>query len=328
MTFSMTMFSGFGVTHFQTNFLDALSSVPNANCILLIFLKGLYTFWNRKKIWIIWQQLKVMVAMRVRESGYYEMKPYLDEYLFIIKIYAIPFTLVVLPISYPIIPYVLFGRMELVIKYWYPIDIFRKEIFPFAWAWVNYIAWNASMLLLAADSLLYALITVILMEFDQLKNDLDDLKITPDEEKIKKIEVFSARHNKLLDLVDNLQNIYDLTFLFSFVISSLIVCFIAFQLSVFEADYEAYAFNVPYFFMMGGQIFVLCIYGQKLIDSNLAVGDGVFECGWEDITDINIRKLLIIIILRTQKPKRFTAMNFAEMNLTKFTTVSVESRRM
>lgn len=322
LSMSMAMFAMFGVTHYQTNFLDSLSSVPNSNCILLIFLKGLYTFRNRREIWNIWQQLKLLVNQRIAESGFYDMKPYLDEYLLIIRIYTIPFILVVLPISYPILPYVLFGRMELVIKYWYPINIFRMEVFPFAWFWVNYVAYNASVLLMAADSLLYALITVILMEFDQLKNDLDDLKQAQGVEKIKKIELFSSRHNKLLDLVDKLQNIYDFTFLVSFVISALILCFIAFQMSVFESDFEAYAFNVPYFFMMGGQIFVLCIYGQKLIDSNLAVGHGIYDSGWEDIEDIKLKKLLVIILLRSQKPKRFTAMNFADMDLPKFTSVS------
>lgn len=131
------------------------------------------------------------------------------------------------------------------------------------------------------------------------------------------------RHNKLLDLGDKLQEIYQLTFLFSFVISSLIFCFILFKLSTTSPGdrVEAYSFFVPYLCMMVGQVFLICFYGQRLIDASLAVADGVYNCGWEEIFDVKFRKQLLLIIIRSQRPKTLTAMGFAEISLPSFTSV-------
>lgn len=100
------------------------------------------------------------------------------------------------------------------------------------------------------------------------------------------------------------------------------MCFVAFQLSPARNDFSTYTFYIPYLSMICGQILLLCVFGQNLKDSSEAVADGVYDSGWEDFADNDFKRQLVIIILRAQRPKRLTAMNFAEISLTSFTSVS------
>jgi 7tm Odorant receptor len=172
-----------------------------------------------------------------------------------------------------------------------------------------------------SDSLLYALITMITMEFDILKDDLMNLKLPPKGDGLEIIRNFSDRHNKLLGLGEKLQNIFALSFFFSCTISSLVLCFVAFQLSR-ASDVSTYSLYVPYLSLMAGQILLLCFHGQKMINASQSVADGVYNCGWENFDDESFKRQLLLIIIRSQRPKKLTALNFADVTLGSFTSVN------
>lgn len=300
------------------NFMTATSAVPNIVTVLLIELKAIATYIHKDDIWNIFEELREVFDRRATVVTKYKIKGYLDNYHFIIKIYSATFVIVFLPIAFPMFPFLMYGTMELTVNYWFPFDAFKVSNFPFALIWVDWVAWNCLVLLLGTESLLYGLIAVITMEFDILRIDFLNLQLAPEQERAKIISNLSDHHNKLLSICDKLQVIYALSILFSFAISSLIMCFIAFQLSTTEFDFVAYSFYVPYLGMVGGQIMLLCFFGQKLIDSSQAVADGVYNCGWENFDN---KKQFILIILRSQKAKRLTAMGFADLSLVSFTSV-------
>lgn len=79
---------------------------------------------------------------------------------------------------------------------------------------------------------------------------------------------------------------------------------------------------MPYLGMVGGQCLLLCFYGQKILDRSGAVADGAFNCGWENFGDVSFNKQLILLIQRSHRTKRLTAMNFADISLATFTSVS------
>ncbi|CAG9800738.1 unnamed protein product [Chironomus riparius] len=67
-----------------------------------------------------------------------------------------------------------------------------------------------------------------------------------------------------------------------------------------------------------------CFFGQMLKDASESVVNGIYECGWEDINDIQIRRAFISIIQRSQKPECLTIMKFGDVTLKQFTTASDE----
>ena len=266
-------------------------------------------------------ELRALFSRTGQENVKHKVKGYLDVYHRIIKVYAVIFIVLFIPVATPAIPYLINGTMQLTVNYWFPFDAYKYATFPIALFWADLVGGSALILLMGADSLLFAMITVIAMEFDFLKDDMEDLKCVQKEERKTKLVDLVQRHSKLLELSSKLEDIYGLTFLVSFVISSLIMCFVAFQLSIAETNIGAYMFYIPYLGMIGGQILLLCWFGQKLINSSVAIADGVYDSEWTDIDDNDYKMQLLMIILRSQRTQKLTAMKFADVSLASFTTV-------
>lgn len=302
------------------NFINAAAAVPNATVTLLIGIKGWIVFFHKKDIWEIFQEMKKMFDRRTGQNKKYGVKKYLDNYHRYITAYAIIYCVFVPMIALPIVPFLLYGTMSMSVAYWFPFDIFRKETFPIYLFWTDWMATSMSFYILGADSILYSLITVIAMEFDILKVDLMNIAYVERNERPKTLSHLIDHHNRLMEISDKLQKIFDMTFLYSLVISSLVMCFIAFKLSLPNADY---AFYMPFLCMAVGLIMLLCVFGQRLIDSSEGVAEGIYQSGWENLDDHDFKKKIVLILMRAQKAKKFTAMNFATVSLSSFTTVSL-----
>lgn len=301
---------------------EAAKSFPNVCSVILMSLKGLASFLRRDDIWSLFHEFVEMNDRRAGKNRKYQVKKYFDEYHFYMISYATVFVLISLPILYAAIPFIVNGTMKMPIQYWFPFNPYNHKIFPFVLLWTFFIAYVNLMFLLGTDSLLYALLTVVAMEFEILKSDLLEISSIPENERSEKIKDLIDHHNKLLDISEKLQNIYSLTFLLALAISSLILCTVLFQLSIISFDLEAYSFYVPYVFLLGGQTYLLCLFGQKLVNASESVADGVFHCGWENFDDIILKKQLILIILRAQRAQRLSAMHFTDVTLASFTSVN------
>lgn len=321
---TLTLFS-MGVLQLVTyalnadNSVEAICSVEDGISVSLIVLKTTVTFLNKNKIWEILETMKSLFDSR--ENGNHNVKKYLDNYLRIVKVGAIIFLLCFPPVFYLIIPYLINGTMKLPSNFWFPFDVFQVGTFPLALLWIDWITTVGQIFYFASDSLLYALITVIAMEFDLLKQDLLDLKLVSKAHRQFKVARFTDRHNNLLDLVDKLQEAYSPIFLGNLVISSMLLCFCSFLLSTGEFDFATNAFYISCLTMFTSQVFLLCMISQKVNDSSLSVANGAYECDWTEDDDIDFKKHIHMIILRAQRLNKLTAMKFAEVSLESFTTV-------
>lgn len=281
---------------------------------------GLVTVFNKENILELFTELRLLFNQRKADNKAFKVKRYYDSFHQMVKIYAGALVFGLISTMFPLIPFVLDGSMELKVAYFYPFDPYQKENYLIALFWVNWTTLNAFPFLLGSDIMLNALITVISMEFDALRFDFVDLSATLEHEK--KLEILVKRHTKLLDLCEKLQKIYGMTFLYSFVISSLMMSSLVFLfLTSSSFDFVTIQFYVSYFIIICGRIFLLLLYGQKLIDSSCAVSDGVYDCGWQDITDESLKKRLVTIILRGQRPIALSAMGFADASLQTFMQV-------
>lgn len=82
-----------------------------------------------------------------------------------------------------------------------------------------------------------------------------------------------------------------------------------------------YIFYASYLGTIVGQIWLLCYYGQKLIDSSADLAEGIYESDWMDLDNNLLRKQIILIMLRVQRLQRLTAKNFAVISFETFATV-------
>lgn len=296
-------------------------SLANALASFLIGCKLVINIMRSKDLLQIFEDLTEIGANQDFDDRNHTVKRYLDGYHRIMKFYALSFITVSIPSVLKIIPYLVNGSISMTVNYWYPFDPYCIEYYPLAWLWINWIAYIVLVGLLGADSLLYGLITVVVMEFDILKTDLMNMAAVKPFETNSKIKQLIDRHKRLLNISNRLQDIYSLTFSFVFVISSSILCFAIFQMTM-HSDISAFWFYISYIGVMGGQGLLLCFFGQKLINSSESIAKGVYDCCWEDSSDVVYKKSLILIMIRSQKVTRLTAMEFADISLESFTSVS------
>ena len=298
------------------------SSLLDVFTTVVIITKGSINFGRRDDIVKLFDEFKEIFERRGKRNREFGVKKYLDNYQFYMKIYAFSSVMIFLPVFLLFVPFVLRGEMGMVVNYWFPFDAFTYKIYPIFLVFSDLAGWSIVVYALATDSMLYSFLTIVGMEFDILSEDLMKFSHAPKHVRMKLMKDLTDRHNQLLNIGDKLQDIYSITIFLSFCVSSLNLCFIAFRLVIVEATLSVYAFYIPYMGITCGQIFYLCIFGQKLIDASESVANGMYFSEWETFEDNNLKKQFIIVMARAQRPKLLTALGFAEISLTTFTTVS------
>jgi hypothetical protein len=165
---------------------------------------------------------------------------------------------------------------------------------------------------------MYLLMTLISMELDNIKLFYFGLasKANKVDAKLRKL---IKNHVALIDCSRRVEEVFSPLFLFSFVQSSVVVSLLAVSSST-SIEPLKLIFNASYCAAMLNQIWLLCFFGQKLIDSSEKVAEGAYESGWEDLKS-RTRRSLVLVMVRGQQPVKLTAMNFKTISLKSFTAV-------
>jgi hypothetical protein len=131
---------------------------------------------------------------------------------------------------------------------------------------------------------------------------------------------FVDKHNELSKHVEKLETIFSFP-LFAFIMSSsFLICCCAFTATVLDASDSV---GMIYYCLSSlFQVYFLCYYGQMLQTSSENLNQEVYNCGWENIKNPELRYGLILIIRRSQKPKVLTIMKFADITMQHFASVS------
>lgn len=284
-------------------------------------------FLRKKDICKLFQDIEECFNRRMKRNKVCEVKRYLVDYQYYVKLVV---TIIFLTAStMAAIPTVLFltsGDLKIFVKYLYGNDfhvnnIIRSEFVPFIIVYKFWSQWNLVTFFLAADVLLYAFVTVIVIEFNFLAIDIKNFYCNPKRERATRIHNLIDHHNRLLDISDKLQEIYNAFFFITFVASSMILCILAFRFAISDHGLSVYSLLLPFFGPAAVQLYIVCYFGQKIIDSSEYVAVEAYNCEWEADDENSIKKKFFFIILRAQKTKRLTAMKFVNVSLETFITV-------
>lgn len=292
----------------------------DAATVLLAMSKGLLILLRKDDVLRLLSEIKELIANQ--HNAGHDMKIYVNKYYRIAKFYLVIFISGHLVCAAPLILYLVPGSMSSILVYWFPFEIFKPTIFPLAIIWTEITMYFMSTLYLASDLLFYAIVTIISMEFDFLKTDLKNLKFETSE--IQKIDIKEMidRHNNLFELSSELNRIFGPSFLLAFTLSSFTICMRMFHFLVIIDEIMAKSLDIIALSIVLSQIWLLCFFGQKLIDSSSGIADGVYESDWINIENNNYKKQLLLKMLRSQRSIKLTAMGFADISLETFATVS------
>lgn len=248
---------------------------------------------------------------------------YLKNYKRFVRLYTFLFIMPCLSvIAIPLIKLFSTGQRSFPLDLWMPLSIHRTDVYAIAYLWCIWTCTNSVIVLIAIDSLMFVLITLISMEFDILKIDFLALKHTNRSAVERQTFELVQHHSELIECSGRLERIFSASFLYNFVQSSFVICLTAFQYMT-SSEASQLLFNGSYCAAILNQVWLLCYFGQKIIDSSEGIAEGAYGCDWEWNENLPLQRALMVVIERAQTPVKLTAMNFTDVSLKSFKSVTV-----
>nr|WCC57580.1 odorant receptor 58 [Papilio memnon] len=234
-------------------------------------------------------------------------------------------------------------------SYWFPFDPFQRgrfEVIAVIQTWHCFLALG---FMLPTDALFWVFLSHITTQFDllairlkkmfyvpfdeqliaeyplaqySLERDTDDIEFNNNNESEKmyqkKLIDIIGKHRTLIRMSGVVENQFTFSLLINFINSSIIICFCGFCCMFVEKWNE-----ITYKFFLTTatlQIWLVCWYGQKLLDSSQGIADAVYFSGWYNVPD-RVKSFLIIILYRAQKEVYVSTYGFSVISIASYSTI-------
>ncbi|CAO1342318.1 unnamed protein product [Diamesa hyperborea] len=185
---------------------------------------------------------------------------------------------------------------------WHPFDAYQPVVFEFCYLLVIWAAFTCDIAVLSTDLLYSNVLTLLCMQFDILKRDLEHLNAEESKECIIELKKKVLLHMELIEISEKLEDIFSMSILINFV-GNLI------------------KFSI-YLFSSLSQILLMCYYGDQLKESSSSIAEGVYNSNWYNGQPA-IKKQMSLVLLRAQRPQYLTAHKFSNVSLMSFTLVTI-----
>ncbi|RLU24763.1 ObirOr5-V18 [Ooceraea biroi] len=176
------------------------------------------------------------------------------------------------------------------------------------------------------NSLIITLVLHVTGQIDILRQEL--LMTCNDESSesssiIAGIRLLITRHQKIITLSDNIEELYSDIALMQFLSNTLVICCIGFTIiaSLGKAGVTIILLKSAIFYVaVTLEAFIFCFAGEYLSAKSKSIGDAAYESLWYNMTPDKCR-IILFVILRSQKRLTITAGNVMDLSLQGFTTV-------
>ncbi|XP_051172684.1 odorant receptor 4-like [Leptopilina boulardi] len=132
------------------------------------------------------------------------------------------------------------------------------------------------------------------------------------------------KHRRLILMHHKIESIYCYICLTQFLGSIIVLCLAGFLIITFEYEGALDVFeimkNIIYILLNLSQAFAFCFSGEILLSQSSNIPQCISDCSWYETSPGNI-KLLLMVILRTQKPLALTVGKFTELSIGSFTRI-------
>ncbi|XP_055693023.1 odorant receptor 4-like [Lutzomyia longipalpis] len=208
---------------------------------------------------------------------------------------------------------------------WLPFDQETPLVYPFVYVYLFYGSHVASASQICYDSLFCMLLSHLSMQYKLLGDDLkevvhvgeniQDVNVAESEQRI--IECIK-RHQMLMEIRDKISFIFTDIIFINFITSTFNICIIGFLLIT-----QGGLGRIRLFLMLMTlitQIFLLCWFGQELVENSRAVSDAAYECKWYASSQ-KFRKIILYLIHHSQVPQMLVAWKFWDISIASFTSL-------
>ncbi|NP_001159625.1 olfactory receptor 57 [Bombyx mori] len=146
--------------------------------------------------------------------------------------------------------------------------------------------------------------------------------ITSDEEKVitERLRNIISQHKRALDAAEAIKHYLSGALLVQLMVSIVVICTTAYQLAVKKSTTMQSLTMAGYLFGTSLEVFLFCYQGEFLRESSEEIADAAYECPWYTLTR-PLKKTLLIIMTRAQRPATLTAGGFVTLDITEYMAI-------
>ncbi|CAD7077819.1 unnamed protein product [Hermetia illucens] len=220
-----------------------------------------------------------------------------------------------------IINYIRTGNFEKTYPYffWYPFDDQTNWVYPVIYLHQFYAGYVTVVANITADLLLCCIITQLQMHFDFILRQLLEMVPRGEPNDMRCLKQLIQHHIMILRLSDEVNDVFGIPNLYTFVFASPIICFTGFQVSIGAAN-NVFGKYILFLICQLLIVFAVCYHGNIVVDSSLNVADAAYGQEWFQASK-EYKKILLVLITRANNPSTLTATSFVTASLKTFSSV-------
>ncbi|XP_020289087.1 odorant receptor 4-like [Pseudomyrmex gracilis] len=131
------------------------------------------------------------------------------------------------------------------------------------------------------------------------------------------------KHQKIIDFSENVENMFTHIALVQFVTNTIMICLLGFLIvtAIGSPNMMEEILKSSFFYTITNlEAFIFCFAGEYLNNKSKEVGIAAYNCGWYNLQPKDSR-VLLFIILRSQKQLRLTVGKMMDLSLNSFTSI-------
>nr|AKC58556.1 odorant receptor 21 [Anomala corpulenta] len=213
---------------------------------------------------------------------------------------------------------------------WVTFCSLEESLYCYIFNYILQVVWAACGLhmLVGFDCLFILLLLCGYCELEQIKHALISLDPdeTTDEDDAPLLDLIASlieQHNRVLNLLKRIQDLLGSLLLLQFVATLLSLCASLFVLTSvdFPPSLPVVSKSLPYIFSVFTQNLIYCVAGQVISDQTLSVADAAYASKWWIKAQPQLRRMILLMILRSQRPEEMTAGGVFALNLETFVAI-------
>ncbi|XP_029663520.1 odorant receptor 22c-like [Formica exsecta] len=206
----------------------------------------------------------------------------------------------------------------------FPFEAHETPVFEFVVLGLFFHVLETATVIATLNSLILTLVLHVSGQIDIMCQELKEIPPTFNS-KMFSTKSLVERHQKIISLSNNIENYFSFIALLQFIWNSFVICCLGFMVVIsLDKNMESKSgvfiqFMMPYI-AVTIEAFVFCFAGEYLSTKSRSIGDAAYEAVWYDLSTSECR-ILLFLILRSQKRLTITAGKVMDLTLESFTTV-------
>ncbi|XP_011862400.1 PREDICTED: odorant receptor 82a-like isoform X1 [Vollenhovia emeryi] len=216
---------------------------------------------------------------------------------------------------------------ELPIKMEFPFRVDNSPIFELVLIAQFFHDLSVACIIAMLNALLVTLVLHVSGQIDIMRQGFMEIssKKSTSKSSLAVIKDLINRHQRIIDLSDHIEDLFSNIALMQFIWNTLVICCIGFVIVISIGTEEGATMitkSLIFYVAITLEAFVFCYAGEYLSAKSKSISDAAYECIWYDLTPSECR-VLMFLMLRSQKRLTITAGKITDLSLEGFTTVSL-----